>query len=311
MTVDDGVEEALLKEKLRALEAFGKFLPDRLLNHARAGETDQRSRLGNVQIPEHGKACGHAAGRRIGKDADIRNARIVQLRQRSRDFRHLHEADDSLLHARPTRRCDDNKRLAPDTSAVDGAGDGLADNGSHGASGEGVLHGADHDRMRTELANGIENGVVQSGRLLRLAQTLLVGLQVGEIERIRRPKPTDDQFVSRIQQQIQSLSRADLEVVLALGADIHVGLKVSLPDRLPASRTLHPQALGADTLLIVTVAAANFELTALAFKPGPKASVIIASRGQFQVQRSSQSRIPSLDHPNWGRTDFKSIKPRP
>jgi hypothetical protein len=75
-------------------------------------------------------------------------------------------------------------------------------------------------------------------------------------------------------------------VVLALGANVHVRFKVSLPDGLPASRTLYPESLRADTLLFVAVAAGTIELAVLAFKPGHKASAIIATEARFTVQSS-------------------------
>src|SRR6202167_3840610 len=45
---DDGVEETVLEEEFCSLKAFGQFLTDGLLDHARAGETDQRARLRDV-----------------------------------------------------------------------------------------------------------------------------------------------------------------------------------------------------------------------------------------------------------------------
>src|SRR5258707_1217577 len=47
--VHDHVEHAVLEEKLASLEAFRKRLAYGLLNDARAGESDQGTRLGNVE----------------------------------------------------------------------------------------------------------------------------------------------------------------------------------------------------------------------------------------------------------------------
>src|SRR5579863_158088 len=52
--VDDGVEEAFFEQELGALEAFGEFLADGLLDDARAGEADKRAGFGDVEIAEHG-----------------------------------------------------------------------------------------------------------------------------------------------------------------------------------------------------------------------------------------------------------------
>src|SRR5882762_5914495 len=56
-TVDHGVEHAVLQQELAALNPFRQLLTDGLLNHARSGETDQRARLGDVQIAQHGVGC--------------------------------------------------------------------------------------------------------------------------------------------------------------------------------------------------------------------------------------------------------------
>src|SRR4051812_474993 len=55
----DEVDHPMLDQKLGALEAFGEGLADRLLDHARTGETDQRLRLRDVQIAEHRVRRGH------------------------------------------------------------------------------------------------------------------------------------------------------------------------------------------------------------------------------------------------------------
>ena len=67
--IDDHVQHAVLEEELAALEALGQLLPDGLLDDARAGEADQRLRLGDVHVAQHGEARGHAAGRGIGQHA--------------------------------------------------------------------------------------------------------------------------------------------------------------------------------------------------------------------------------------------------
>lgn len=46
LAVDDHVDEAALQEELRGLEAFGEVLVGRLLDHAGAGEADERAGFG-------------------------------------------------------------------------------------------------------------------------------------------------------------------------------------------------------------------------------------------------------------------------
>ena len=51
----------MLQQKFAALETFRQLLPDALLDDARAGETDERAGLADVQIAQHGEAGGDAA----------------------------------------------------------------------------------------------------------------------------------------------------------------------------------------------------------------------------------------------------------
>src|SRR5690242_9008097 len=66
--VNDRIEEALLQKEFAALESFWEGLPNCLLDHARAGEADQRARFGDIQVAEHRVTGGHAAGGGIRED---------------------------------------------------------------------------------------------------------------------------------------------------------------------------------------------------------------------------------------------------
>ena len=61
----------MLEEELAALKALGQRLADGLLDDARTGKPDERLRLGDVDVAEHGEARRDAAGRRIGEDGDV------------------------------------------------------------------------------------------------------------------------------------------------------------------------------------------------------------------------------------------------
>src|SRR6476646_3229898 len=93
------------------------------------------------------------------------------------------------------------------------------------------------------VAYGVQDCVIEARILLRLAKALLVGLDVCKVEWISRTKAAIDQLVAWFEERIQPLTRANLEVELALWADIHVGLKIGLPDGLPAARALDPKSL--------------------------------------------------------------------
>jgi len=100
LTIYDRVEEAVLQEKLRPLEAFRQLLADGLLDHPGAGETDQRVRFGDVEVAQHGKAGGHATGGGIGEHGDERHPGVIKASQGSRNFGQLHQAHDAFHHAR-------------------------------------------------------------------------------------------------------------------------------------------------------------------------------------------------------------------
>ena len=78
----------------------GQLLADGLLDHARAGEADQRAGLGDVHVAEHRVGGGDAAGGRIGQHDDVGQPRLAQPLHRDRGARHLHQREDALLHAR-------------------------------------------------------------------------------------------------------------------------------------------------------------------------------------------------------------------
>src|SRR5439155_1408893 len=61
--LDDHVELSVREQELRALEAFGERLADRLGYDPRPGEADQRAWLGHDDVAEHREARGAASGR--------------------------------------------------------------------------------------------------------------------------------------------------------------------------------------------------------------------------------------------------------
>jgi len=65
---------------------LGSLLPHGLFDDARPGESNQRAWLGNIEVAQHGIACGHAAGGGIGKDGNKRQAVLIETRERGRNF---------------------------------------------------------------------------------------------------------------------------------------------------------------------------------------------------------------------------------
>ena len=65
------VDHAVLHQIFGALEAFGQFLADGLLDDARAGKADQRAGFGDMHVAQHRIGGGDAAGGRVGQHDDI------------------------------------------------------------------------------------------------------------------------------------------------------------------------------------------------------------------------------------------------
>src|SRR5580658_3643306 len=102
--------------------------------------------------------------------------------------------------------------------------------------------------MLPHAAHGVQDCIVEAGELARFAQTLLIGPYIDKIQRIGGAQAGIDEFVTRLEQQIDAPSRAELEVVLALGANLQVGLEFGLEKKLATARAFDPQALGAHVL---------------------------------------------------------------
>ncbi len=68
---DDGVDHPVLQEELGALEAGRQLLADGLLDDPRAGEADERLRLGQDDVAQPGEGGRHAAGGRVEHDRDV------------------------------------------------------------------------------------------------------------------------------------------------------------------------------------------------------------------------------------------------
>ena len=85
-----------------------------------------------------------------------------------------------------------------------------------------------------------------SSRALR--SRCLYGFTSVKFERIGGAQPGVDQLVARLEQHRDAIARAELEVVLALGADVQIGFEIRLVDGLAAAGAFHPQALGAHVL---------------------------------------------------------------
>ncbi len=96
---------------------------------------------------------------------------------------------------------------------VDGAGDGLADDCAHATADEGVLHDGEDDRMRAEVANGIDDGVVEACLLAGFGEAVLVALEVSEVEGIGGTELEIDELIAGLEEVFDAAAGVDAVVV--------------------------------------------------------------------------------------------------
>ncbi len=237
---DDGVEEAVFEEEFAALEAFGELLADGLLDDARASEADECSGFGDVEVAEHGEAGGDAAGGGVGHDGDIGDAGVVEAGEAGGNFCQLHEGGDAFHHAGSTRSRNDYEGIPCRKRAVYCAGYGFTDDCSHTAADEGVLHDGEDYGVGADVADGVDDGVIEAGLLLGFEEALFIGLEVSEVEGVGGAELEVDQFVARFEEVVDAGAGVDAVVVTAFGADLLVGLDLGLEDDLFTGGAANP-----------------------------------------------------------------------
>src|SRR5580704_6784882 len=248
---DDGVEETVLEEKFCGLKAFGQFLTDGLLDDARAGETDQRAGLGDIQVTEHRVAGGDAAGGGIGQYGNERELGFVQAAERRGNFRELHQADHALHHARAAGTGNHDERLLLFERAVDRARNFFADDGAHRTADKTEFHRAADYGTSVQAACGGDDRIVHIEFALRFFQALRVGPGIGELERVARGQACV-QLGPRffIEKHFQAAPRTQAEVVLALGADFPIRFQIFFPNDGAAGIALRPHAFGVNAAFL-------------------------------------------------------------
>ncbi len=252
----------MLEEELAALEAFGELLANGLLDDAGAGEADEGVGFCDVEVAEHGKAGGDATGGGVGHDGDVGDSGVVEAGEGGGDLGELHQGGDTFHHAGAAGCRDNDERVAGGEGAIDGAGDSFADDCAHAAANEGVLHHGEDDGVGAEVADGVDDGVVEAGLLLGFGEAAGVGLEVGELEGIGGAEFEVDELVAGLEQIVDAVAGVDAVVVAAARADLEVGFNLCLEDDLLAGRATGPKSFGADGLFGVVD-----DLVVFAFEP--------------------------------------------
>ena len=231
----------MCQQELGTLKTLRQLYADRLLDHQRAGESDQGTGLRDIQVAEHGEAGRHTARSGVGKQRNVRDLRVVKLREHRGDLGQLHQADDALHHAGAARCGNDDQRLALGQGTVGGTGDHLSNHRAHRSPDEAELHDAEHHILFPDPAHGVDDGIIQAGLLARVDQAL---------------------FVPGLEQHVDAELRRDLEVVAAVGANLKIGFKIGPEDHLAAFVALDPKPFRPHLMV-----RRGLDLVIFAFKP--------------------------------------------
>ena len=234
----------MLQQELAALKSFGELLPDRLLDDPRPRESDQRSRLCDVEVAEHRKACRYAAGGRVGQHGDIRDAGPVQSRQCSGDLGHLHQREHAFHHACAARARHDDERLPALQRHLCRPRDLLPFDDAHAAANERVLHDSDDHLDAVDAAGRHDDRVGDPGGFGHRPQTVAVRLGVREAKGVVRAETRVMLApAALVEQHVQPFNCSDPEVMRALRTDAQIVLQILVVQDLSAPRALDPETL--------------------------------------------------------------------
>src|SRR5262252_1905129 len=244
MAMHHQIHHSVLFQILRLLETFRQFFPDGLLDHARAGKTDERARFGDVNVAQHGIGSGDAAGGWIGEHDDVGLACGTQILHRYGCAGHLHERQNAFLHARPSgRRKQDERRafLRSRLQSLDDCLTGLhAERAAHKVE---ILH-RDDNRKAVELAKAKLECVFQTRLGARVAQPVGIAPLVPELQRIGCDLryPDVDPGLS-VEHRFEARRCAHAHVIVGNRNDELVRLDVFVKHELPRVGAFDPQIL--------------------------------------------------------------------
>ena len=160
-------------------------------------------------------------------------------------FGHLHEGKHSLVHTGSARGADDDHRTLGLGGCLDDPGDLLTHNRSHGGRQERKIHHRQSDGMSTHVPRPRDHGVDESCLFTIGLETILVGGDTFEAERIdRRHRGIRLLKGSFVNQCRDPLVGSHGEMMAALGADAQIFLNGEMMNHLGTSGALGPKTFG-------------------------------------------------------------------
>ena len=205
-----------------------------MFDHARAGKADQCAGLGDLNVPQHGVGRGDPASRGIRQHHDVGLLRLAQHLHGSRGARHLHQRQDTFLHARAARSREHDERRFFFNRKCKPAHDRFAGRHAKRAAHEVEILHRDHHRGAFELTVADLDRVIQPGAGARVLDTVGVAAFIPEFQRIGGDlgqRDVEPGFV--IEDRFQPRRRAHAHVVVGAGDHELVGLDVLVEYELP------------------------------------------------------------------------------
>ena len=153
------INESCLQQEFGALETGGEFVANRSRRDARAAESNQRIRLGNVQVTERTERCNRAARRWVGEEADKSATSGLEARNGGERLRQLHQRVGPLLHPCAAGGGDDQEWESALGGELCGACHLLPHHGAHGAAHEEEVHDHQGDLNAANGGGAADGGV--------------------------------------------------------------------------------------------------------------------------------------------------------
>src|ERR1035437_3542646 len=129
--VNDPIHEPVAEPELRALVAGRQLFADGARGNAITGETDERIRLGEVDVTDDRERGEDAAGRGIGHDRDEWDPGGPDQLDDAHRLDELHQGVRALLHAGAAGGGDDDQWYALGERGLSGPSDFLTDDRAH------------------------------------------------------------------------------------------------------------------------------------------------------------------------------------
>ena len=222
-SIKNHVDGARLQQKFSALKSFRQGFTDRVFNHTRTGETDQGFGLGNHHITQESKAGRHTTHGGVRQHADVRHFGFGQSRQRCIGFGHLHQTQQTFLHACAAggREADEGSFLL--NGHFHATNKTLTHHRAHGAAHEVKFKAGGHHGDAVQRTTHHDQGIGFAGVLQRFLEAIGVFFAVFETQRVNRQHfLTNFEPPFGVEKSIQTSTCTNTVVVAAFRANIDV-----------------------------------------------------------------------------------------